>query len=83
MRYVYENGTVAYLNERNQCHRAEEEGPAMIWTDGYEHWYFHGKLHRIGGPAIVRPNGEHEYFLMGKPMSAVEHRKAKNLRQFS
>lgn len=77
MRYVYENGTVAYFNERYQCHRPEEEGAAMTWIDGYEHYYFHGKLHRIGGPAIVRTNGrEHEYFLMGKPMSAAEHRKA-------
>lgn len=77
MRYVYENGIVAYFNERYQCHRLEEEGAAMTWPDGYEHYYFHGKLHRVGGPAIVRPNGEHEFFLMGKAVSEAEHRKAK------
>jgi len=76
MRHVYASGVIAYLNERNQCHRAESEGPAMVWPDGYEHWYFHGKLHRIGGPAIVRTNGDHEFFLMGKAMPETEHRKA-------
>lgn len=29
-----------------------EDGPALVWYTGDTEWYFHGKLHRIGGPAL-------------------------------
>ena len=33
-------------------------GPSIIWGDGEKQWHFQGKMDRIGGPFVVRPNGE-------------------------
>ena len=40
-----------WFDEDNARHR--EDGPAIIGEDGTEAWWFHGLLHRIGGPAIT------------------------------
>jgi hypothetical protein len=29
-----------------------EDGPAVIYPDGFQQWYQYGKLHRVDGPAI-------------------------------
>ena len=46
---------IIYLNEFHRKHR--EDGPAKIYTQenarGDEAWFFDGKYHRIGGPAII------------------------------
>jgi len=41
-------------------------GPAVIYSDGTEKWYFMGRLHRTDGPAIIRPRGFNEHWCMGK-----------------
>jgi hypothetical protein len=32
------------------------DGPAIKFTDGNEHWYTFGKLHKVKGPAMVHEN---------------------------
>jgi len=48
----------------NKPHRLD--GPAMIWTDGIQHWCQYGKGHRDDGPAIVCPNGDQVWYQRGK-----------------
>lgn len=36
------------------------------YVNGDKHYYFNGKLHREGGPAIERADGHKEYYLDGK-----------------
>ena len=54
--------------------------PALIYSDGTEYWYNHGKLHREDGPAIHGPeistNGStpflliyDEYYIHGKEVT--------------
>lgn len=40
-----------------------EDGPAVIWEDGYNEWWFEGKRHRVGGPAVSWPDGQQEWWL--------------------
>ena len=56
------NNIAYFLN--GQYHRENE--PAIIWSDGDEHWYLNGKKHRTDGPAIEHANGDKEWCLNGK-----------------
>ena len=29
-------------------------------------WYINNELHRVGGPAVVRPSGNHEWWIKGE-----------------
>lgn len=63
---IYSNGKKEWFNTKEAHHR--EGGPAIIYPDGGETWYRHGKLHRDikDGPAIIRSNGENEYWVKGE-----------------
>ncbi len=39
-----------------------EDGPAIIYSDGYKSWWLNGILHREDGPAIEKPNGHKEWW---------------------
>jgi len=41
---------IEYKNKNNQWHR--KNGPARIWGDDSEEWYYNGRCHRLDGPAI-------------------------------
>lgn len=45
------NDHIAYYNEIGQYHRVD--GPAIIYDNFTECWYFNGELHREDGPAII------------------------------
>ena len=34
--------------------------------NGDQKWYFHGKEHRVDGPAVVRANGDQFWYFQGK-----------------
>ena len=53
-----------YRNKRGQFHR--EDGPAVIYPDGEQHWYIHGQLHREDGPAIIFADGSRFWYINGK-----------------
>lgn len=43
-----------------------ENGPAVIHSDGYQAWYLNGLRHRDGGPAVVYPEMKLEaYYING------------------
>lgn len=44
------NDPIKYSDNNNQYHK--ENGPAVIYSNGDNHWYKHGLLHREDGPAI-------------------------------
>ena len=48
-----------------------EDGPAIVWVDGTQLWYFDGRLHREGGPAVIHPDGRTEHFTHGVAVKAV------------
>lgn len=50
---VLSTGTKIYKDRNGEYHR--EDGPAIEFVSpeySYQEWFYHGKLHRIGGPAI-------------------------------
>ena len=47
-----------------ELHR--EDGPALIYPDGAQHWYLNGKRHREDGPAAIYPNGTQYWYRNGK-----------------
>lgn len=62
--------TRIWKDEEGKLHR--DGGPAMIYNNGTEIWYQHGKRHRINGPAVsipltqADPYDRNEYWLDGK-----------------
>jgi hypothetical protein len=52
-----------WFNDKGQLHR--EDGPAEI-RDGTKAWYINGKLHRIGGPAIICTDGTKCWYVNDK-----------------
>ena len=54
--------TTEYRTESDKLHR--EDGPARIYNNGDETWWFNGKRHRIDG-AAVKFKGKIEYWVDG------------------
>jgi hypothetical protein len=50
--------------KNGQLHR--EDGPAVIYDNGFKEWYLNGKRHREDGPAIIWENGTKKWYLNGK-----------------
>lgn len=51
-----------YIN--SQRHR--EDGPAVIYRDGYQAWYRNGLRHREDGPAIITHNQREYWYNRGE-----------------
>jgi hypothetical protein len=51
---IDEYGTEYWYDDDNKLHR--DDSPAIINCVGVEYWYYHGVIHRIGGPAIICDN---------------------------
>jgi hypothetical protein len=45
------NGDQCWYDDRDLYHR--DDGPAIIYQNGYQLYYQHGKLHRLDGPAVI------------------------------
>ena len=43
-----------------------DDGPAVIWSDGTKFWYKHGKPHREDGPAVESGSGAKEWWYKNK-----------------
>jgi hypothetical protein len=48
-----------------------DDKPAVIYADGARWWYSRGKIHRVGGPAIIWANGVEEHWQMGERSKVV------------
>ncbi len=49
------NKMIKYRDEDGELHR--DDGPAIIYADGTQEWYQHGRKHREGGPSVIWPSG--------------------------
>ena len=47
----------------NKYHR--EDGPAIIYSNGYRAWMKNGVYHRIGAPAIINSDGSLLWYRRG------------------
>ena len=56
------SGTYYLLDEK--YHRTD--GPAMIYNNGSENWYFNGILHRLDGPAKIWMGYCNRWYVNGK-----------------
>ena len=59
-----ERGTITYRNADGQLHN--QNGPALVHTDGYKAHYINGQLHNENGPAVVFADGDKEYYINDK-----------------
>lgn len=46
-------------------HHRDNDLPAIIFKEGSQKWYHHGKRHRDTGPAIIKINGDKEFWKNG------------------
>ena len=56
------DGTLAWF-QNNQLHRTV--GPAVVWPDHVNEWWFKGMRHRIDGPAVEWHGGNKEWWING------------------
>ena len=61
---VLSDGTVYWETEMGQLHRTD--GPAVIYPNGSNLWYYNGKRHRTDGPAIECTGGHNEWWYHDK-----------------
>ena len=45
-----------------------DDGPALIYPNGYIHYYKDGKLHNENGPATITNDGNKFFYINGKFM---------------
>jgi hypothetical protein len=62
-----EYGTFWYKEGTNILHN--ENGPAILSTNGNKEWLINGRLHRVDGPAVEHTNGFEEYWIHGRIMT--------------
>ncbi len=55
---------INWKDDGGRWHR--DGGPAMIWADGTQFWYQHGKPHRDDGPAVIYANGTRLWYRHGQ-----------------
>lgn len=61
---IYPTGRADPMYRRaGKLHR--EDGPAVVWADGTQLYYFEGKLHREDGPAVIHVSGVVSHFVNG------------------
>jgi len=58
-----------WINSDNLLHR--EDGPALVYKNGTEHWYVNGVHHRDNGPASEYADGRREWWMNGERMPEV------------
>lgn len=65
---IHDEGTknerTLWFNEDKHLHR--EDGPAVIYKNGYKEWRINGLYHREDGPAVTRYDGAKYWYKNGK-----------------
>lgn len=56
----------------NEGHVNNSTGPAVEYGDGTLEWWQNDKPHREDGPAVIRANGETEYYVHGRQVIDLE-----------
>ena len=55
------NGAKVWTNSQGNYHN--EEGPAIIFSNGENFWYINGERHREDGPAIITSNNQQHFYV--------------------
>jgi hypothetical protein len=55
------DGTLVWW--KNGVYHRDGDLPAVINADGTLAWWKNGQWHRTTGPAVIRPNNKHEYWI--------------------
>ena len=63
-----------YFSDENITYH-REDGPACIWDNGSESYWFDGKPHREDGPAVIGFNGRKLHYLNGIYYTKEEYHK--------
>ena len=50
-----------------------DEKEIVVYPNGTQLWYLHGRLHREDGPAVINPNGTRHWYLDGEQKYQEEH----------
>ena len=58
---------------QNGIHHREDDKPAIEWSNGSLMWFIKDKKHRLGGPAVIGPDGEESYWLNNQQYSKEEY----------
>lgn len=67
------DGTTMTEYWKDGCfHRDEDEGPAVIFSDGTQEYWIYGMLHRRKGPAIIYTCGRKLWYLYSHRSTAEE-----------
>ena len=61
IKIVDNNGTTRWFKNAECTILHKEDGPAVIWADGEESWWFDGEIHCPNGPAVVYADGTKEW----------------------
>lgn len=61
---TFQNEMYACRNSNGAYHR--EDGPAVVYPDGTQHWYRNGMFHRDDGPAVILPDGTQKWYRNGQ-----------------
>ncbi len=61
---------VQYVDKDNELHN--DSGPALITPSG-AFYYYHGKLHRLDGPAVEYSHGSVAYWIAGIKYSRTDY----------
>lgn len=68
---TFQKGRYELRNNHGLFHR--NDGPAVIYPDGTQHWYRNGQFHRDDGPAITYQDGAQFWYLNGKRFGEDEN----------
>ena len=66
IKIVDEKGTVRWYKDADCTILHKEDGPAVVYADGEESWWFDGDIHRTNGPAVVYADGTKEWRQRGQ-----------------
>lgn len=69
-RRTHDGYCISYRDSRGRLHR--EDGPAAIYPNGIEFWYYNGVQHRDGGPSTIFSNGTQSWHINGKWVGNIE-----------
>ena len=61
---IITNYKILFRNDAGQTHR--EDGPALIYPNGYKAWWINGQRHREDGPAIIYADGHKAWWINGQ-----------------
>ena len=57
---TFQNDRYEVRASNGHLHRGD--GPAIIYPDGRQYWYWNDKFHRDDGPAVIYPDGRQYWY---------------------